>query len=28
VHMDRHPGERIPMKDGELVLGETTEATG
>jgi len=20
VHMDRHPGERIPVKDGELVL--------
>ena len=28
VHMDRHPGERILVKDGELVLGETTEATG
>ena len=27
VHMDRHPGERIPVKDGELVLGETREAT-
>ena len=28
VHMDRHPGERIPVKDGELVLGETTKARG
>jgi len=27
VHMNRHPGERIPVKDGELVLGETREAT-
>jgi uncharacterized protein YcfJ len=27
VHMDRHPGERIPVKDGELVLGETAEAS-
>ena len=27
VHMDRHPGERIPVKDGELVLGGTREAT-
>ena len=23
VHMDRHPGERIPVKDGELVLTES-----
>ena len=28
VHMDRHPGDRIPVKNGELVLGETTESTG
>jgi uncharacterized protein YcfJ len=27
VHMDRHPGKRIAVKDGELVLGETAEAT-
>lgn len=27
VHMDRHPGERIPVKDGELVLADTAEAT-
>lgn len=23
VHMDHHPGERIPVKDGELVLADT-----
>ncbi len=28
VHMDRHPGDRIPVKDGELVLGETRETSG
>jgi uncharacterized protein YcfJ len=27
VHMDRHPGERIPVKDGELVLGEAAKAS-
>ena len=27
VYMDRHPGERIPVKDGELVLGETAKAS-
>ena len=27
VHMDRHPGERIPVRDGELVLGETAKAS-
>ena len=27
VHMDRHPGERIPVRDGELVLGEAAQAS-
>lgn len=26
VHMNHHPGERIPVKDGELVLAETPSA--
>jgi uncharacterized protein YcfJ len=28
VHMDRHPGNRIKAKDGELVLGETPDSAG
>jgi uncharacterized protein YcfJ len=28
VHMDHHPGERIPVKDGELVLADTRPANG
>jgi uncharacterized protein YcfJ len=28
VHMDHHPGERIPVKDGELVLADSSPANG
>jgi uncharacterized protein YcfJ len=28
VHMDRHPGERIPVRDGELVVANAAAAQG